>query len=280
MELYVLIENQTSDRPRLVSEHGLSMLVVAHGRRVLFDTGASAALVNNADQLGLGDDLARIDAVVLSHGHYDHTGGLPAVLERTRRPMPVHIRPGFFAPRLSTSQGRHRAIGVPLPRPELEARGARFIEEMEPREILPGFWLTGEIPMRAEPTAGEPQLLIGTSAADAIPDPFCDEQAMAVQTSQGLVVLVGCAHRGIVNSILAAKDAARVESAHAVFGGAHLRCADDTHVAWSVERTHGLVSHVALGHCTGQTAESQFAEVFAARSHPLRAGWHWDSDAA
>jgi 7,8-dihydropterin-6-yl-methyl-4-(beta-D-ribofuranosyl)aminobenzene 5'-phosphate synthase len=279
MEIFVLCENEPGGDDRLRSEHGLSLLVLAHGRRVLFDTGSSGAFASNADALGLGDALAQLDAVVLSHGHYDHTGGLAAVLTRTRRPTPVHVRPGFFRPRLSTRTGEPRTVGVPIPRAQLEDLGARFVEEGKAREFLPGFWLTGEIPLREELNAGELGLQLGASMEEAVPDPFTDEQAMGVGSPAGLAVLVGCAHRGLVNSIQAAKSAAGAATVQVVLGGAHLRSAGQTRIDWCVRRTRELLACAALGHCTGAAAEAGFADIFGPQFRRLRTGWRWASDA-
>jgi 7,8-dihydropterin-6-yl-methyl-4-(beta-D-ribofuranosyl)aminobenzene 5'-phosphate synthase len=275
MEIVVLAENATIQAPHLRGEHGLSLLVLAHGRRVLFDTGATGALVDNARALDLGDELARLDAIIVSHGHYDHAGGLTAVLQLARRPIPIHVRPGFFKPRLSLRAEAPRAIGVPFDRAFLEGRGARFIEEDRGREILPGFWLTGEIPLQEETQAGEAGLMLGADRDHAAADPFTDEHALAVRTLRGLAVLVGCSHRGLVNSILAAKAAAGGSAVDIVFGGAHLRSADPGRIDWATRRAHELVAEVALGHCTGESAETDFARAFADRFHRLRTGWRW-----
>lgn len=273
-EIVVLAENQTTG-PSLAGEHGLSLLVLAHGRRVLFDTGATGVLVNNAKAMGVADELARIDAIVVSHGHYDHAGGLAAVLEHVRRPIPVHVRPGFFAPRLSVRGDVPRAIGVPFDLPSLEARGAHFVEEAHGREVLPGFWLTGEIPLREEQEAGEAGLMHGADREHAVADTFLDEQALAVQTDRGLAVLVGCSHRGLVNSILAAKMAARGDTVAIVLGGAHLRSATPDRIDWAIQRTQELAPHLALGHCTGQLAEARFADAYGDRFCRLKTGWRW-----
>jgi 7,8-dihydropterin-6-yl-methyl-4-(beta-D-ribofuranosyl)aminobenzene 5'-phosphate synthase len=275
MEIIVLVDNAPAEDVRLVAEHGLALLLLAHGRRVLFDTGASSALVGNADHLGLGADLSELDAIVVSHGHYDHAGGLAAVLERTRHPTPVHVRPGFFRPRLSTRRGQPRAIGVPCTCGRLEALGARFVEEREPRQLLPGFWLSGEIPLRAEMNAGEQDLQLGRMMDEAVPHPFTDEQAMAVETPEGLAVLVGCSHRGLVNSIRAAKVAAGDGAVHIVLGGAHLHSASQAEIEWTTEETRRWVCHVAPGHCTGAEAEAAFAEAFGEACHVLHSGWRW-----
>jgi 7,8-dihydropterin-6-yl-methyl-4-(beta-D-ribofuranosyl)aminobenzene 5'-phosphate synthase len=275
MEIIVLAENETIGAPHLIGEHGLSLLVLAHGRRVLFDTGATDALVSNAKALGLGDDLAQLDAIIVSHGHYDHAGGLAAVLNHAGRPTPVHVRHGFFKSRLSLRTEVPRAIGVPFEKRFLEARGARFIQESDSREILPGFWLTGEIPLREETAAGETGLMVGAARDHAAADHFTDEHALAVRTERGLAVLVGCSHRGLVNSLLAAKSAAGDGAVGIVFGGAHLRSASSDHIDWAARRAHELTTRVALGHCTGKNAEAQFAQIFVDRFHRLRAGWRW-----
>lgn len=275
MELIVLAENETDGTPHLTGEHGLSLLVRAHGRRVLFDTGATNALVSNAKVLGLAEELANLDAIVVSHGHYDHAGGLAAVLELARQPTPVHVRPGFFKSRLSLRAEVPRAIGVPFERRFLEGHGGRFIQEAGGREILPGFWLTGEIPLREETEAGEDGLMLGAARDHAAPDPFTDEHALAVKTARGIAVLVGCSHRGVVNSILAATAAAGGAAVDIVFGGAHLRSAADERAGWAARRTHELTTEVALGHCTGKGAETQFAQLFGDRFQRLRIGWRW-----
>ncbi len=279
MEIVVLAENETDGTPGLRGEHGLSLLVLAHGRRVLFDTGATDALVSNAKALGLADDLAQLDAIVVSHGHYDHAGGLAAVLELARRPTPVHVRPGFFKSRLSLRGEIPRAIGVPFERRFLETHGGRFIQEAGSREILPGFWLTGEIPLREEREAGEAGLMLGAARDHAAADHFTDEHALAVRTERGLAVLVGCSHRGLINSILAAKVAAGDVPVDIVFGGAHLRSASEDRFDWAAGRTHELTKKVALGHCTGKDAEASFARTFGDRFERLRTGWRWQDDA-
>jgi 7,8-dihydropterin-6-yl-methyl-4-(beta-D-ribofuranosyl)aminobenzene 5'-phosphate synthase len=275
-EIIVLTENQTTS-PCLAGEHGLSLLVMAHGRRILFDTGMSGVLVKNAKAMGVADGLAQIDAIVVSHGHYDHAGGLAAVLEHVRRTIPVHVRAGFFAPRLSLRGDVPRAIGVPFDRSSLEARGAQFVEEAQGREILPGFWLTGEIPLREEQEAGEVGLMLGATREHAVADTFSDEHALAVQTERGLAVLVGCSHRGLVNSIVAARETAHTDTVAMVLGGAHLRSATPDQITWAIQRSRELTPHLALGHCTGPLAEARFADAYGQRFCRLKTGWRWSS---
>ena len=141
--------------------------------------------------------------------------------------------------------------------------------------MLPGFWLTGEIPLREETEPGESGLMLGTTRNHAAPDRFTDEHALAVRTERGPAVLVGCSHRGLLNSVLAALRVLEACVAHIVFGGAHLRSADERHVAWATRRAQELTEHIALGHCTGQSAEQAFATAFGDRYRRLSTGWSW-----
>jgi len=128
---------------------------------------------------------------------------------------------------------------------------------------------------REETEAGETGLMLGAARDHAAADHFTDEHALAVRTDRGLAVLVGCSHRGLVNSILSAKAAASDGAVDIVFGGAHLRSASDAHIDWAARRAHQLTAQVALGHCTGKDAELQFAQIFVDRFHRLRSGWRW-----
>jgi 7,8-dihydropterin-6-yl-methyl-4-(beta-D-ribofuranosyl)aminobenzene 5'-phosphate synthase len=263
IQVTVLVENEAAPASPATGEHGLALLVEAQGRTVLLDTGASDAVVRNADALGLGDTLRRLDAIVITHGHYDHAGGLASALARAGRPVPVHVGPGFFARRLRVGDAGSRDIGVPLTRDALEQRGARVVEETGPREILPGFLITGEITPREEVAPCDPGLCRLLPTGTVEPDAFPDELVLAVGCAGGIAVLVGCAHRGLVNSVLAAREAAGSPHVVAVIGGAHLCSATRERVSCTLEALKGLgLGRVALGHCTGASAEGAAAAEF------------------
>jgi 7,8-dihydropterin-6-yl-methyl-4-(beta-D-ribofuranosyl)aminobenzene 5'-phosphate synthase len=277
VKIAALVENDALTGSPVGSEHGLALMIEVDGRQILFDTGASGLLVRNARALGLDTPLSHLDAIVLSHGHYDHTGGLVAVLGETRASVPVVVRPGLFERKVRDTAGVLRDIGMPVTRRELEERGARFVEDRLPADLLPGTLLvTGEIALRESWEDVEPGLSVQRPDGRVEEDPFDDEQALAIRTERGIVVFVGCAHRGLVNSVAAARRAAGDDRVRAVFGGAHLRSASNDRI----ERTVAAVvemqpEFVVLGHCTGREAEDRFARALGERFQPLRAGACW-----
>ena len=158
--------------PGLLGEHGLSMLLEVGGRKILFDTGAGATLAGNAAALGL--DLTALDAVVLSHGHYDHTGGLKWVLEsQVSSKLPVHAHPDALDEKyILLPEMTPRYIGVPWKRTEMEALGAEFHLSREPVDLGDGITITGEIPR--------------TSSAEGLVSPFVVKEGEASPRTSSL----------------------------------------------------------------------------------------------
>jgi 7,8-dihydropterin-6-yl-methyl-4-(beta-D-ribofuranosyl)aminobenzene 5'-phosphate synthase len=190
-----------------------------------------------------------------------------------KRQVPVHVGEGFFKEKFKREGDREKAIGVPMGRGELEGKGARFVESREARQVGPGCFVTGTIESCASWERTEPELCIRTISGELIPDPFVEEMVLAVDTARGLVVFIGCAHRGLLNSIAAARQLFDGSRVRAVFGGAHLRSASNDRIRRSAEAVARLdPERVALGHCTGEGAERVFTEVLGRRFEPLRAG--------
>lgn len=173
-------------------EHGLCFHVETGDRRILFDTEQGLVLADNARALGI--DLGAVDTVVLSHGHYDHTGGLPTVLATARAPVAVHLHPDALQPKYHGA----RAIGMPpAARDALKTPACRLIFSREPGEVAPGLFRTGEIPRRhPEEALAE---IFHLDPGGITPDPLLDDQSLYFDTPQGTVVLLGCAHAGVIH---------------------------------------------------------------------------------
>jgi len=147
VKITCLVENSVRLGTRFRGEHGVSVLVETSAGRVLFDTGQSGVvLLHNAHEMGLS--LRSIDAIVLSHGHYDHTGGMDAVLKAAGE-TPVFAHPDIFVPRFSRRpDGSLKPIGIPFDREWLEGLGASWRLDRKPQEVIPGVFTTGEVPRR------------------------------------------------------------------------------------------------------------------------------------
>jgi len=276
IRIWVLSDN-TASPPVFEAEHGLSLLVEVGGRKFLLDAGQGGAAVRNADRLGL--DLREVEAIILSHGHYDHTAGLPFVLQRTG-PRRVICHPRALDAKYFQKGGIRRYIGIPWRRDFLESSGALFEENQGPLEVAEGVWVTGEVPRRTDFEPGDPDLKCEQGGA-LVADPFLDDQALVVDTGEGLVVVLGCAHAGAVNTCLHAREIAGTERILGVIGGSHLAFLGDQ----QLEATIGAFREMgplklAFSHCTGQVAACRLHEAFGERFVFGQAGSCLDFDSS
>ena len=252
----VILSSMLTDR-RGLGEWGFSALVEARGRRLLFDTGGRPDIVlRNAEALGL--DLASIEDVVLSHGHWDHTGGLVPLRRELRGKNPAalsraHVAPGFFVQR--SRDGKPFSLSESA-RAEYEGLGGSFVEHDRPTELWPGVWTTGPVPRRhAEGTL--PRDIVAQTERGPGRDEVPEDASLVLDEPEGLVVLTGCGHAGVVNTLEAARSV-RDARVIAVVGGLHLYEADDATLAWTGAQLQRFgVAHILGTHCTGIEAVFQ-----------------------
>ena len=256
-----LVDDQPA-RPGLPTEHGLALHVDADGRSGLLDTGRTALVVGNARRLGL--ELGRVGWVVLSHGHYDHTGGLEAVLGASPDAV-VHAHPDAFGRKGVEHEHASYEIGAPVGVGELRELGVDLRLERGPREVAPGILCTGEVPRTTGFEAPEHRFWVRDDAGQR-PDPFDDDQALVLDTSDGLVVLLGCSHRGVINTLRRAVALLPGRRLHLVVGGMHLYAADDERIERTADALLALdVDRVGCCHCTGDVATSVIRDRLGAR---------------
>jgi len=260
IRMTTLSEN-TAGRGDFLGEWGLSILVETDEITLLLDTGKSFSVTYNADSLGI--DLRKIDKIVLSHGHYDHTGGLGPLLRRMNKKVEVIAHPDIWQPKYARREGKpDRYIGIPFQRNELESLGAAFQLTSQPMHIAKGVITTGEVPMVNSFEHIDNGLFVKEDAGWT-PDKVLDDQALIVKTKQGLTVIMGCAHRGMINTLYHAKHIAGDEKIYAVIGGSHLISASEERLAQTIAALRELgVQKLGLCHCTDLPATSVLAQEF------------------
>ena len=262
--LTVLCENSVGRPIRAVGEHGFACFVESDSGNFLFDTGQGIGIRRNAQVLG--KDLESIRGIVLSHGHHDHTGGLLDVLGQSG-PIDVFAHPECFKERYWVGLHEKRPIGIPHSKSLLETVGARFILRRDFCEIAPGFFLTGEVPRTTSFEKGDPHLMSASPvAADLEPDPFRDDFSLVIDSPQGLILLLGCAHAGVVNIMRHVLSETGRDRIHAVVGGTHLGPADEKQFAATLEAFKDFgVEKIGVSHCTGQIRAAQMQSAFPGR---------------
>ncbi len=258
----IVSENCVYHLPGALAEHGLSIFMETDCGNYLLDTGQGKAVVNNA--LVLGIDLATIKGIIMSHHHWDHTGGLGPVLD-LKGPVEIYAHPDFFKESYSVSGNTVRYIGVPYPRPLLEAKGARFQFSDQFREIEPGLWLTGQVPRRTDYELGDGKQVI-KSGDGYVKDDIRDDQSVVIETEKGLFIILGCCHSGIINTLTYIMEKMGPRHIYAVIGGTHLGPVSDTQRDKSIDALKAFdIERLGVSHCTGQKTASLLAAQFGER---------------
>jgi 7,8-dihydropterin-6-yl-methyl-4-(beta-D-ribofuranosyl)aminobenzene 5'-phosphate synthase len=237
-----------------IGEWGFAALVTADGRQILFDTGARPETVlRNARELNV--DLSGVTTVILSHHHGDHVGGLVTLRRELRKQNPealarTHVGAGIFLSRAGErGQETNEALAI---KPDYEALGGAFVVVGRPTELFPGVWLTGPVPRTYPERNWSLKRKIrhpdGRQAEDNVPE----DMSLVIDTAKGLVVVSGCGHAGIINTLEYVRLKIRATQIHAAVGGFHLFEASAATLDWTAAKLRELETRNLLGaHCTG-----------------------------
>ncbi len=237
-----------------LGEWGFAALVEVDGHRILFDTGAHTDVVlKNARTLKL--DLTTVPEVILSHWHWDHVGGFMTLRDSVRGAAPgalarTHVAEGFFYSRATAAPPVENNAMLRV-RPDYEQTGGTFVVHDRPVQLYPGVWLTGPVPRKYPERnwSGRGRM---TTSAGVVEDNVPDDMSLVFDTAQGLVVLTGCGHAGVINITDHARTFIRPARINALIGGIHLFNASEETLAWTTEKLRGFgVDNFIGAHCTG-----------------------------
>jgi len=261
----ILCENLVGKRVGL-GEHGFSAFIETAQGNYLFDTGGGRSVVSNS--LTLNKDMKSIRKIFLSHGHYDHTGGLPEVLS-LRGNVDVHAHPDLFLDRISVTREddkeTRRFAGIPYKRRYLECLGAHFIFNSNFAEVDKGLFLTGEVQRQTPFEKQDPRLFMEIDGKPS-PDTLPDDQSLVLDTEKGMVLVLGCAHAGMINILNHVMNKMMKDNFFAILGGTHLSFLAPEQLEASIQSLKKLkFEKIGVSHCTGMRAAFRLHQEFGDR---------------
>jgi 7,8-dihydropterin-6-yl-methyl-4-(beta-D-ribofuranosyl)aminobenzene 5'-phosphate synthase len=264
-KITILCENTVG---RLVGsgEHGFSAYLETDRGNYLFDTGNSHSIVPNS--LLLNKDLRSVTKIFLSHGHHDHTGGLPEVL-KLKGKVDVHVHPHVFLDRIAVlkEDGKEtkRFVGIPYKKVYLEFLGANFVFNTDFMEVEKGIYLTGEVPRQTEFEKPDPRLF-SEIGGKSVQDTFPDDQSLILDGEKGLILIFGCAHSGMINIINYVISKTGKEKFQAILGGTHLDFLTPDQLEESIRSLKKMdIERIGVSHCTGMRAAFRLHQEFGDR---------------
>jgi 7,8-dihydropterin-6-yl-methyl-4-(beta-D-ribofuranosyl)aminobenzene 5'-phosphate synthase len=260
LKLSILCENSVKTFCPAIAEHGFSCYVETDRGNYLFDTGQGLAIKHNS--LVLKKNLSELKAIISSHGHCDHIGGLAEALKFSG-PKPIYAHPDIFTKHCKVLDGKQIYCGILANKNYLEGLGASFIFNKEMIEIQPGMYLTGEVPKTNNFENGDKNLMTFDDDGKLIHDPIKDDNTLVFDTKKGLIILFGCAHTGMVNIIDYVAKKLNKNKIYAILGGTHLSPASDEQLTKSIEAIERYqIQHIGVSHCTGLKKAAILSEKF------------------
>jgi 7,8-dihydropterin-6-yl-methyl-4-(beta-D-ribofuranosyl)aminobenzene 5'-phosphate synthase len=231
------------------------------------DTGQTDAALHNLGLLGVTP--GQLEGFVISHGHYDHTGGLAAMLAQAGKTLPVYMAPNIFMRRYSRSGGVQRYIGVPHAREMLESTGADFCLVDQPRQLAEDLWISGPVPRQTAFETPDTGFVDETSAEDIV----IDDMSLFYAGAKGLTVITGCAHSGLINIIQHGLAVTGSKRLHGIVGGTHLGPASPERQAATLDALASFEpDFVAANHCTGFAMMARLQAMFGEKFVPAFVG--------
>ncbi len=268
LQITTLVENSEGEHKALVHEHGLCFHIDTGADRLLFDIGQTDALIHNAEKLNI--DLTEVGRVVLSHGHYDHSGGLHHLAAVTSG-FEVITGPGFFDAKYGESGAAHEYLGNDFDAQWLADNGIAHTTLNEPvRELVPGVFALTDFPRVHPDEVVNPRFKVKRNGA-FVPDTFADEVMIVADTPKGLVAVLGCSHPGMKNMLDAATEHLG-KPIYAVIGGTHLVEATPESLDLSIDYLdRKAIPVIGVSHCTGEVAMERLKD-FGSRYYHNRTG--------
>ncbi|MCI8727856.1 MAG: MBL fold metallo-hydrolase [Hungatella sp.] len=258
VRITALMDNNHSENKALIAEHGLSYLLEWEEHRLLFDCGSGPGFWYNARKLGR--KLHHLDAVVLSHSHYDHGAGYRDLIELGGGSPLLCTGPDFFQPKFAFDGVRYTDLSCGFDTGFLAEHGIRHQVITDMTELFPGIFLAAGFP-RTHGFETIPKRFVRQTEDGFIPDDFCDEICLVLDTGDSLAVLAGCSHPGILNMIKHIHTRLS-KPVSAVFGGVHLVEADGERIKATVDALKQMgLKTLGLSHCSGEPAEQAVCQT-------------------
>jgi 7,8-dihydropterin-6-yl-methyl-4-(beta-D-ribofuranosyl)aminobenzene 5'-phosphate synthase len=220
------------------------------------------------NSLLLDKDLRSVIKIFISHGHHDHTGGLPEVL-KLKGKVDVHVHPHVFLDRIAVlkEDGKEtkRFVGIPYKKVYLESLGANFVFNTDFMQVEKGIYLTGEVPRRTEFEKPDPRLF-HEMGGKTVQDTFPDDQSLILDSEKGLILILGCAHSGMINVINHVINKIGKEKFYAILGGTHLDFLTPEQLEESIKSLKKMeIEKIGVSHCTGMRAAFRLHQEFGDR---------------